>query len=108
MYNKTMKYLIAQRILMLLVTIIKTVFLFLMHSLMSSLLSDLVIYLKFSNLLLTLDFLLLLDISLQTSMETFNLVLLNIIFIVVKLINISCIIIYIVGICMVQEVHTLI
>ena len=74
---------------------------------LSFVLSDLVIYLKFSYLLLVPDFILLLDILLQTSMETLNLVLHNIIVIVVELISISCIIIYIiVGICMVQDVHT--
>ena len=74
---------------------------------MSFILSDLVIYLKFSYLLLVSDFLLLLDILLQTSMETLNLALLNIIVIVVELISISCIIVNIVvGVCMVQDVHT--
>ena len=59
-------------------------------------LSDLVIYLKFSYLLLVPDFILLLDILLQTSMETLNLVLPNIIVTVVELISI-CYYIYCTG-----------
>ena len=51
-----------------------------------------ILLMSFSCLLLALH---LLDIVLQTSMEILNLVLLNIIVIVVQLINISCIIIYI-------------
>ena len=74
---------------------------------MSFLLSDLMIYLKFSYFLLVPNFLPLLDIFLQILMGTLNLVLLNIIVIVVELISISCIIIYIiVAISMVPEVHT--
>ena len=74
------------------------------YSLMSFVLSDFVIYFKFSYLPLVHDFILLLDILQQTSMETLNLVLLNIIVIVVELISIRCIIIYIVvAICMIYS-----
>ena len=92
-----MQTVVSHYVLMMLHNIHNDVFTpFLVYSLMSFVLSDLVIYFhKFSYFLLVPDFILLLDILLQTSMETLNLVLLNIIIIVVELTSISCIIIYI-------------
>ena len=69
---------------------------------MSFVLSDLVIYLKFLYVLLVSDFLQLLEILLEISMET---LLLNITVIVIEFISISCIIVYIVVVIyMVKEV----